>query len=580
MHRQFELTDQRTEKPAPCVNFCLQGPGFSQRWTTPWAVPSCGSWALERSSHRRSVCPNVGGTLTSGVVSARTPRSVWATAILIVGLIAPYVSTFAWTSTQGPFVDTPFEFARLQAAAGTVDFLRLVSLDNQPPGSMLVTWVPFNIFDTGFTATRLIVSAMAVTALLAVGAWGLIKPTWLGTRGATMALGTPKWRLATGLFGLLVALSPAVSPVLPLLRYSAWMAVLWLTSMILLLKLSVAPRRQLVIALGVVSGLSMLVSFTAIALLGLVLSVVAVRCWRRLPLLLLGWLPAGVLLAAWIVWAGDDFTSNLMAKSGASWLQRITSGYENVSWIIVGPASLPIWPTLIILGLGLSASVILLWALPPWSRAVVIVGAATAVGVFSFVTLVNGNMAGPTLTLLLAAAALTALTPSRRIVGSAIALSIALGTASVFVWSNTGVLRPFYWSNAGVQAVDEVRAARSFDGGVVINFGDGGVRFLLEEAGLSPVIEVPVDPRLLAATPSAVVVRGDEIDKDEVWKALHVELAALGFKCVSQIGVGPYDASSVREALGMYNVATPQYRIYRFERSAPEDAQEQQDSCE
>ena len=477
-------------------------------------------------------------------------------------------------------MDTPFEYERLQAAADTTDFLRLVALDNQPPGSMLLTWFVFNVFDSGFTATRLILAALAVTALLAVGGWGLDKPTWLGDRGATLTFGAPKWRLATGLFGLLVALSPAVGPVMSLLRYSTWMAVLWLAGTILLLRLVAAPNRQLVIAVGIVSGLSMLVSFTAIALVGLVFGIVAVRCWRLLALLLIGWIPSGVLLIAWIAWAGDEFVSKLLAKSDATWLQRITSGYENVAWIFVGPASLPIWPVLLILSIGLSVLITILWALPAWSRAVLIAGTVTAIGVFSYVTLVNGNMAGPTLTLLLASAALTTAMPSRASVSSAVVLSILLGTASVFVWSNTGVLRPFYWSNAAVQAVEEVGAIRTFEGEVVINFGDSGVQYLLEEAGVSPVVRVPVDPEALSAISSLLVVRGDEIDKDAVWESLQRDLVARGFECVTRQDVAPYDSSDIRDFLGMYNVATPQYRVYRFERSGQDASRELANPCD
>lgn len=518
--------------------------------------------------------------MVSRVISRRASHDVWANVVLVAGLVTPYVSAFSWALTQGPFIDTPFEYDRLQAAAGTADFLRLVALDNQPPGAMLLTWFVFNVFDSGFTATRLILAALAVTALLAVGGWGLDKPTWLGARGATMTLGTPRWRLATGLFGLLVALSPAVAPVMSLLRYSTWMAVLWLVSTILLLRLVAAPRRQLVIAVGIVSGLSLLVSFTAIALVGLVFGIVAVRCWRLLAFLLVGWIPSGVLLMMWIAWAGDEFVSKVLAKSGSTWLQRITSGYENVSWIIVGPASLPIWSTLLILGIGFSVLIAILWALPAWSRAVLLAGTVTAIGVFSFVTLVNGNMAGPTLTLLLASAALTAATPSRRSASSAVALSILLGTASIFVWSNTGVLRPFYWSNAAVQAVQEVGAIRAFDSEVVINFGDSGIQYLLEEAGVSPVIQVPVDPQALGVIPSLLVVRGDEIDKDEVWESLQRDLVALGFECVSRNGVAPYDSSDIRDVLGMYNVATPQYRIYRFEKAGQNASRELANPCD
>jgi hypothetical protein len=518
--------------------------------------------------------------LVSGDISTRTSRDVWANVVLVVGLVAPYVSAFAWALHKGPFIDTPFEYDRLQGATGTADFLRLVALDNQPPGSMLLTWFVFNAFDSGFTATRLILAALAVTTLLAVGGWSLDKPTWLGARGATMTFGSSTWRLATGLFGLLVALSPAVMPVMSLLRYSTWMAVLWLTSTILLLRLVAAPRRQLVIAVGVVSGLSMLVSFTAIALVVLVFGIVAVRCWRSLALLLIGWIPSGLLLIVWIAWAGDEFVSKVLSKSGSTWLQRITSGYENLSWIIVGPASLPVWPTLLVLALGLATLVIALWRLPSWTRAVLIAGTVTAIGVFSFAGLVNGNMAGPTLALLFTAAALTAAAPSRRSVGSAVVLSILLGTASVFVWSNMGVLRPFYWSNAAVQAVDEVGAVRAFDSEVVVNFGDGGVQYLLEEAGVFPVVRVPVDPQALSATSSLVVVRGDEIDKDEVWQSLHRDLVALGFACVSRKDVAPYDSSNIRDSLGMYNVATPQYRIYRFERSGQDTSRKLASACD
>ena len=66
----------------------------------------------------------------------QTAKRLLSVLTLALGILAPFVALIGWGRAVGPYMDTSFEYQRLQASSDLSSYHRLVDADNQPPLTM------------------------------------------------------------------------------------------------------------------------------------------------------------------------------------------------------------------------------------------------------------------------------------------------------------------------------------------------------------------------------------------------------------------------------------------------------------
>jgi hypothetical protein len=251
-------------------------------------------------------------------------------ALMCVGVAAPFVSVLVWTFSVGPHMDTSFEYLRLAEADSLAHYLRLLALDNQPPGQMFITWLTAQAVGMSFDALRVAVGVLTAAAVLCIAAWGLDSPGWSASSYGAMRFGSPAWARSIGLFGLAIAASPAVAPALVMLRYSSALLPLWLLAFVLLVRLIHGRTRRTAFAVGLITGMGFLISYSSVALALLVTAATIAKVRTRLIWVLVGMLPGFIGTLLWARWAGDAFVASVFSRGQAPIRMKIASLYENL----------------------------------------------------------------------------------------------------------------------------------------------------------------------------------------------------------------------------------------------------------
>lgn len=484
-------------------------------------------------------------------------------------LIAGIVSIALWVHFTGPHVDTVFEFNRLYEATDFGDFLGLVAQDNQPPLAGSLFWCLYHLVGGDLQALRILTGMVALLGLSTTAAFFLKwwSAQWQGSRSGS-------WLWQVTLFVLLVAASPGIGATMVMVRYSTVLMVLWLVAAALLFRCLRAPSRAASLGLGLVTGLSLFTSFSAVALV-LFVGIASLR-WRPrcVPWILLGGVPGILAVITWVLWAGSQFAARVAAKPVDDARRALATVWELVCWPIVGPASQPGALSLVLLLTGLSL-VVVTWAKSSpearWLATLTFVGAAIALLVYTAVGLNNGSMSGPTVAYLLAAAVATGAPSTSGARWAMAALATVFLTATLMTWNRVSVLRPMHFSSASEEVRDWINDQKwdrtqtlFLDGsefGVVLHPA-------LTEVGPTIIEYDDVRPSL-AGIQEVVVVRGDDRfaeDRNRTWTLTRQRLTASGFTLVENYQFGTYSDVEIRRVLGMYNMQDSQYEVLVFQR--------------
>jgi hypothetical protein len=434
-----------------------------------------------------------------------------------LGTLFAVCGVIAWAVIPGPHMDTAFEYQRLLDAGTYPALLRLVAQDNQPPVSATLFWVLFQAVSSNLALLRITIGILMLLLILVIAGWAMHRPTWLDPRQQSLRVGGERWFLAMAALAFIFGVSPAIAPVLVLLRYSTLLLVAWFAVFVLQLKVHSEPSSRGYSLLGFAAGLTLLISFSAAALLFTILVVTALLAPRRLLRTLLFMVPGGAAAVLWVIWAGPNFAANVADRSTSATLTiRSVSGkvFEIIAWPIVGPASLPSAATVLILVGGwvvLGFSLFLATKKMRKVRVILIANLAVPIIMYSLVGLNNGSMAGPTLALLTVFSCFLVSTPwvprSRRLVALAL-LGMMMAGSTGLTWAGVGVLRPVLWSNAAPKMIG---AVRSYNRGATlyVDGGDFGTALLLNQAKMAPILTGYIAERnIVDKYARVVVIRG------------------------------------------------------------------------
>jgi hypothetical protein len=497
--------------------------------------------------------------------SLQASSSFW---LLPAGLAIGLTGVFVASSSIGPHVDSYFEFARYIASDDLLGLLREVALDNQPPASPIL----------GFMLLR---AGAPLESLRFIMGAGLLLTIALASYVGLRASGRDRLTAAriSAAFVAIVSWSPAVAPVLVMLRYASLMTVAWVVVFLLGINVLRADDRRFDVALGIALGLSTFVAVTSVVLIGLwaVLIVARVRPLRRWLLVLLGMFPPASMTLLWFFWAGPEFLHRVIGRSTARPSIRTVLGqtYEQTVWPVLGIVSLPT-PAVIALGSAviLSGALLLTRTADRSWWLIGFAGIAASVPVMVATQVVNGGLAGPTAVLLLAACT-SALSNgpevSRTIRRTSLAI-FATGSAALSLLAGTGsgLLRPYLWDGGAAEAATIV--AEVLEGGderdiCIIDSGDYATEFHLPTKSIH--VSSPNLERCLDNAGVVILVRGDHRSHEEARRFLNSSLDERGMTRQQSLPAGKYIDASLRDRLGLRVIQDSHIEVHVYARSSP-----------
>lgn len=471
--------------------------------------------------------------------------------LMLLGLIS-----FA---RNAPYIDTAWQIG-ISRSPTFSNFLARVRADNQAPVAQLVFWVAARLGAGGIMAQRLVSLILASASLVAVvviaprfrrGAHETRFAAIMPTRGATIA-------------AAFLVLMPGLFIVSGLVRYASFITPLWLAAFILTSR-SMDGQQRLIVPLGLLTSLSLLVSYSALILIAVTWLGIALRPplprMAALMRLTLSMLVGAIFLLAWLVIAGEEHLGNVFNRVGDETITLrglIGKGYELVAWLGAGPSSLPSALGLVLVAAGVVILTgLLLLTLRSRNAALpeLILFACVPVPLFFLVGVPAGwSMAGPTVVVGIAAAAGAATAGIR---GGTLAVG---GMAALTVATVLGVatLRPVNFASQADQAISAGYAAAGTSGLLVST--DWTLQLLASE-NLPPGHRSPaarLDPSVFAASKPTVVVlvmqdpgQSSAADGQD---ALQRQLEALGYSQISSKEIAPYDNEALREKLQLVSL--------------------------
>jgi hypothetical protein len=471
------------------------------------------------------------------------------------------ISGYFWVYKVGPFIDTSFELSLLQKSKNFSGYLSLIrGEDNQPPGQRIFTYLLFHLTQDSMNLTRLL--TILFLGMSSTGTFLFLK----------RRIGFNKNSMVTAyLFVFLIAISPAIMSAFSVQRYSSSMALLWTIGVLLAASSIQEKRASYALASGMVAGLALLFSYTAIALI-ITVSIFFMTSFRRgFSACLLGIAPGVVLSSWWWFTAGSAFHERVLAKGEMSLSRQIGALWENVMWPLVGPTNLPSWALVISMATVFAALAInrdLLVRFDVRIRLLLVAQLFIPILIFSYTGLANANLAGPTLVILSYTLAKLGQFPKHQ--WKRCSLIVALLSikilSSLGIFYNYNVLRPHYWSNQSSHVVTELSEKSKKNPLKIFTLTDLNISTQLVSERSIQSVDVSLGQETLFIAPGDLFLWSDEIDKSFALNEFrqHIQERQLKLNLIKQFG--KYTQTPNRTFLRMYNTDGFQYHLYEIVR--------------
>lgn len=464
------------------------------------------------------------------------------------------LSAYFWIFIKGPFIDTSFELNLLQQSASFGDYVELIKLDNQPPGQKLFTYFMFILTNNSMNLTRFFTTLLLGGFIYLVYRWYAI------------ASEAKPGNYAFLFFLVIVCVGPTVMSALTIQRYSTSITVIWCATILVAIVAVRKQRASLAVMSGFLTSVAFFVSYTSIVLAFMVFVFILWVDRGQLLGYLIGCIPGIIASFTWFIIAGPTHQDLVFAKGAMPVSRQVGALWENTFWFSFGPASLPSLYFALLLALVLTSLTVVRGILHLGDKTEVIFLAVQflfPIIVFSYAGLANANMAGPCLAILIYIVAQRKFSFEQKLI-----TQISLGylfvlpaIASVFIFTNFNVLRPYYWSNASIGVVDDLKAFAQNRSLTVYSLGDMNLKTQTHDSQDVRLIDVRESAQGLGI--GSYFIFSDEIDKSKELADFIRELDARNLQLQLVKAYGRFTQMSSRKLLGMYNLDGSQYSLYQ-----------------